>query len=161
MQHLLSRAKWDAGGVRDDVRGYVIEHLGDPAAVLVIDETGDVKKGTATAGVQRQYTADPQRDRPPALQHDHPARARHLTPDALVTLATPPPAPRPDLPLPEASSRRSGDIAIYGWSTRPPRAQTSTPNRASIPGMVRVSTGLSFGLVYVHTPGSMGVYAAG
>jgi SRSO17 transposase len=56
MQHLLSRAKWDAGGVRDDVRGYVIEHLGDPAAVPVIDETGDVKKGTASAGVQRQDT---------------------------------------------------------------------------------------------------------
>jgi SRSO17 transposase len=56
MQHLLARAKWDADGVRDDVRGYVIEHLGDPGAVLVIDETGDVKKGTATAGVQRQYT---------------------------------------------------------------------------------------------------------
>src|SRR5207253_3350155 len=42
--------------VRDDVRDYVIEHLGDPGAVLVVDETGDVKKGTATAGVQRQYT---------------------------------------------------------------------------------------------------------
>ena len=56
MQHLLARAKWDAGGVRDDVRGYVIEHLGDPGAVLVIDETGDIKKGTATPGVQRQYT---------------------------------------------------------------------------------------------------------
>ena len=38
------------------MRGYVIEHLGDPGAVLVIDETGDVKKGTATPGVQRQYT---------------------------------------------------------------------------------------------------------
>jgi SRSO17 transposase len=37
MQHLLARAKWDAGGVRDDARGYVIEHLGDPGAVLVID----------------------------------------------------------------------------------------------------------------------------
>jgi SRSO17 transposase len=47
MQHLLARAKWDADGVRDDVRGYVIEQLGDPGAVLVIDETGDVKKGTA------------------------------------------------------------------------------------------------------------------
>jgi SRSO17 transposase len=56
MQHLLARAKWDADGVRDDVRGYVIEQLGDPGAVLVIDETGDVKKGTATPGVQRQYT---------------------------------------------------------------------------------------------------------
>jgi SRSO17 transposase len=56
MQHLLARAKWDADGVRDDVRGYVLEHLGDPGAVLVVDETGDLKKGTATAGVQRQYT---------------------------------------------------------------------------------------------------------
>ena len=56
MQHLLARARWDVDGVRDDVRGYVIEHLGDPGAVLVADETGDLKKGTATAGVQRQYT---------------------------------------------------------------------------------------------------------
>jgi len=56
MQHLLSRASWDADGVRDDVRGYVVEHLGDAGAVLVVDETGDVKKGTATAGVARQYT---------------------------------------------------------------------------------------------------------
>jgi SRSO17 transposase len=42
--------------VRDDVRGYVAEHLGDPRAVLVVDETGDLKKGSATAGVQQQYT---------------------------------------------------------------------------------------------------------
>ena len=56
MQHLLARARWDADGVRDDVRGYVVEHLGDPQAVLVADETGDLKKGSATAGVQRQYT---------------------------------------------------------------------------------------------------------
>ena len=46
MQHLLARAMWDAGGVRDDLRSCVIEHLGDPDAVLVVDETGDVKKGT-------------------------------------------------------------------------------------------------------------------
>lgn len=56
MQHLLARARWDADGVRDDVRGFVVEHLGDPGAVLVADETGDLKKGSATAGVQRQYT---------------------------------------------------------------------------------------------------------
>jgi SRSO17 transposase len=56
MQHLLARAKWDADGVRDDARGYLIEHLGDPGAVLVVDETGDVKKGARTPGVQRQYT---------------------------------------------------------------------------------------------------------
>ena len=56
MQHLLARARWDADGVRDDVRSFVVEHLGGPEAVLVADETGDLKKGTATAGVQRQYT---------------------------------------------------------------------------------------------------------
>jgi SRSO17 transposase len=58
MQHLLNRAVWDHDQVRDDVRGYVTEHLGDPDAVLVVvvDETGDLKKGTHTAGVQRQYT---------------------------------------------------------------------------------------------------------
>jgi SRSO17 transposase len=56
MQHLLARARWDMDGVRDEVRGFVFEHLGDPEAVLVADETGDLKKGTATAGVQRQYT---------------------------------------------------------------------------------------------------------
>ncbi|MGW3636026.1 IS701 family transposase [Streptomyces sp. NPDC005122] len=56
MQHLLCRAAWDADAVRDDVREYVVEHLHDEAAVLVVDETGDVKKGTHTVGVQRQYT---------------------------------------------------------------------------------------------------------
>ncbi|WP_314224393.1 IS701 family transposase [Streptomyces zaehneri] len=56
MQHLLCRASWDADAVRDDVREYVVEHLHDEAAVLVVDETGDVKKGTHTVGVQRQYT---------------------------------------------------------------------------------------------------------
>ena len=56
MQHLLARASWDTDGVRDDLRDYVVDHLGDPDAVLVVDETGDVKKGSATVGVQRQYT---------------------------------------------------------------------------------------------------------
>lgn len=56
LQHLLARAKWDADAVRDDLRDYVVDHLGDPGAVLVIDETGDLKKGTDSVGVQRQYT---------------------------------------------------------------------------------------------------------
>jgi SRSO17 transposase len=56
MQNLLSRAVWDAEVVRDDLRAYVVDHLGDPGAVLVVDETGDLKKGTHTVGVQRQYT---------------------------------------------------------------------------------------------------------
>jgi len=55
MQHLMSRASWDADGVRDDLRAYVLERLGDPQAALVVDETGDVKRGTATVGVQRHY----------------------------------------------------------------------------------------------------------
>ncbi|WP_370666769.1 IS701 family transposase [Streptomyces sp. IBSBF 2507] len=56
LQHLLSRARRDADAVRDDLRDYVIEHLQDDEAVLVVDETGDLKKGTATVGGQRQYT---------------------------------------------------------------------------------------------------------
>jgi SRSO17 transposase len=56
MQHLLARAVWDQDAVRDGVRAYLVEHLGDPAAVLVIDETGDLKKGSQSVGVQRQYT---------------------------------------------------------------------------------------------------------
>jgi len=56
MQHLLGRALWDQDAVRDDIRDYVVEHLGDQEAVLVVDETGDLKKGTTTVGVQRQYT---------------------------------------------------------------------------------------------------------
>ena len=56
MQRLLNRAGWDADGVRDDVRGYVARHLGDAGGVLVVDETGFVKKGTRSAGVQRQYS---------------------------------------------------------------------------------------------------------
>ena len=53
MQRLLAYADWDADAVRDDVRDYVVEHLGDPGGVLVVDETGFLKKGTKSAGVAR------------------------------------------------------------------------------------------------------------
>ncbi len=56
MQRLLRRADWDVDGVRDDVRDYVIGHLGDRDGVLIIDDTGFLKKGTRSAGVQRQYS---------------------------------------------------------------------------------------------------------
>jgi SRSO17 transposase len=56
VQRLLRTARWDAEAVRDDLRAYVVEHLGDPAAVLVIDETGFLKKGTKSVGVARQYS---------------------------------------------------------------------------------------------------------
>ncbi len=55
-QQFLYRARWDADGVRDDLREYVVTHLGDDQAVLVVDETGFVKKGTHSAGVKRQYS---------------------------------------------------------------------------------------------------------
>jgi SRSO17 transposase len=45
MQRLLNGSGWDADGVRDDLRDYVVEHLGDPQAVLVLDETGVVQEG--------------------------------------------------------------------------------------------------------------------
>ncbi len=56
MQRLLRRADWDIDGVRDDVRDYVVERLGDRRGVLVVDDTGFLKKGTRSAGVQRQYS---------------------------------------------------------------------------------------------------------
>jgi SRSO17 transposase len=56
VQDFLGRMRWDADAVRDDLRAYVVEHLGDTEGVLVLDETGFVKKGTRSAGVQRQYS---------------------------------------------------------------------------------------------------------
>jgi SRSO17 transposase len=56
VQRLLNAARWDADAVRDDLRAYVIEHLGDPGGVLIVDETGFLKKGTKSVGVQRQYS---------------------------------------------------------------------------------------------------------
>jgi SRSO17 transposase len=56
VQRLMNAARWDADAVRDDLWAYVVEHLGDPQAVLVVDETGFLKKGTKSVGVQRQYS---------------------------------------------------------------------------------------------------------
>lgn len=56
LQHLLSRSRWEADEVRDDLHAYVAEHLGANNGVLIIDDTGFVKKGTTSAGVQRQYS---------------------------------------------------------------------------------------------------------
>ena len=62
VQQLLSRVRWDADAVRDDLRAYVVEHLGDPGGVLVLDETGFLKKGTSRPGcsgsIQRHGGAD-------------------------------------------------------------------------------------------------------
>ena len=56
VQHLLARADWDADAVRDDLIGYVAEHLGHPDGVLVVDETGFLKKGAKSCGAARQYS---------------------------------------------------------------------------------------------------------
>jgi len=56
VQDFLARAHWEAERVRDDLRAYVVAHLGDAPAVLVLDETGFLKKGDKSCGVQRQYS---------------------------------------------------------------------------------------------------------
>jgi SRSO17 transposase len=56
MQRLLNFYSWSADAVRDDLRGYVLAAIGNPAGVLIADETGFLKKGTKSAGVQRQYS---------------------------------------------------------------------------------------------------------
>jgi SRSO17 transposase len=56
VQRLLNAARWDADAVRDDLRAYVSEQLGDPDGVLIVDETGFLKKGPKSVGVQRQYS---------------------------------------------------------------------------------------------------------
>lgn len=56
VQHLLEGAQWDADAARDILRDYVVEQVGDAEGVLIVDETGFVKKGIHSAGVQRQYS---------------------------------------------------------------------------------------------------------
>jgi hypothetical protein len=58
IQRLLNAADWDADAVRDDLRDYVVEYLGAADGVLIVDETGFLKKGTKSVGVQRQYIID-------------------------------------------------------------------------------------------------------
>src|SRR5258708_1474216 len=60
-QAILGRSDWDADALRDIVRDYVVEHLADDDAVLVIDETGFLKQGKASGAVARQNTGSPAR----------------------------------------------------------------------------------------------------
>jgi SRSO17 transposase len=59
MQRLLNHARWDPDEVRDDLRSHVVERLGDPGGVLVVDETGFCKKGTKSAGASASTRARP------------------------------------------------------------------------------------------------------
>jgi SRSO17 transposase len=88
VQDFLSRMRWDADAVRDDLRAYVVEHLGDADAVMALDETGFIKKGEHSVGVQRQYLL-----RCPT----GPAPHRKLPGRRLSRLCQPP-WPRPDRP---------------------------------------------------------------
>lgn len=105
MQDLLTRVAWDDAEVRADVREFVGRELGDPEAVLVVDETGDLKKGRHTVGVQRQYSgtagkiencqlastsSTPQR--PPTRCSTPPST--YLDPGATIPNAAPRPASR-------------------------------------------------------------------
>jgi SRSO17 transposase len=56
LQRLLSWCQWDPEQIRDDLQDYVAERLGQPGGVLIVDDTGFLKKGTVSAGVQRQYS---------------------------------------------------------------------------------------------------------
>jgi FOG: Transposase len=63
MQDFLARTRWNADAVRDDLQAYVIEPLGDADGVLVLDETGFIKKGLRSVGVKRQYSGTASRRR--------------------------------------------------------------------------------------------------
>ena len=119
MQHLLARAVWDHDAVRDDLRAYVVEHLGDPEAVLVVDETGDLKKGTATVGVQRQYTGTAGRIENAQvavyLVYASACRARGDRPGAV-------PAPSPGLDDPDRC-QAAGVPEQVGFATKPALAR--------------------------------------
>lgn len=56
IQRMLNRIEWDADEVLDDVRRYVVDNLGDRDAVLMVDDTGFLKRGVRSAGVQRQHS---------------------------------------------------------------------------------------------------------
>lgn len=56
LQHFIARAEWSADAVRDDLQRYVVEQLGEQEGILILDETGFLKKGTKSVGVQRQYS---------------------------------------------------------------------------------------------------------
>ena len=129
MQHLLAAARWDADAVRDDVRGYVIDHLGSPGAVLVVDETGDVKKGTASAGVQRQYsgTAGRVENCQVAVFLTYAAPAGHALIDRELYLPRSWTADQPGAPGRHPGRDRVRDQAGAGPAHDRPRAGCGTP----------------------------------
>jgi hypothetical protein len=76
MQRLFTTARWDTGGVRDDVCGYVAAALGSPDGVLIGDDTGFEKGGSRSAGVQRHTRARPGRSRTASSERSSPTPRR-------------------------------------------------------------------------------------
>ena len=93
VQRLLSTYQWDADLVRDDLRGYVMERLGGADGALVVDETGFLKKGNKSAGVQRQYKGRTLLDRelylPQVWSGDRERRREAGAPEDVVFLTKP------------------------------------------------------------------------
>ena len=76
VQRLMSSYRWDADLVRDDLASYVVEHLSDADGVLVVDETGFLKKGNKSAGVQRQYSGTAGQEHATSIMEDAPRNAQ-------------------------------------------------------------------------------------
>ena len=113
LQHLLARASWDADAVRDDLRDYVVDAFGDPGAILVVDETGDVKKGIHSVGVQRQYSGT-------AGRIENSQVAVYLTYAA-------PRGTRPDRPCPLPATKSGPTIATAAPTPESPTASGVSP----------------------------------
>ena len=89
VQRLLAVYHWDADQVRDDLQGYVMEHLGDPGGVLVVDETGFLKQGQKSVGVKRQYSGTAGRWRTVRSEYSWPMAAVAARPSGPGALPTP------------------------------------------------------------------------
>ena len=115
LQHLLARASWDADAVRDDLRDYVVDAFGDPGAILVVDETGDVKKGMHSVGVQRQYsgTAGRIENSQVAVYLTYAAPRGHALIDRALYL------PRHGPTIPTAATTPESRTTRQGFATKP------------------------------------------
>ncbi|WP_425469188.1 transposase [Pseudonocardia hierapolitana] len=91
MQHPLNRARWNTDGVAADLHGFVAVHLGEPAGVLIVDESGDLKKGEHTVGVQRHRGSDRER---PGRGLPHLCRSGRARVDRPRALSAPAAGPR-------------------------------------------------------------------
>ena len=112
LQHLLSRAVWDQAGVGRDLRDYVVQHLGDPSGILIVDETGHLKKGTDSVGVQPPVHRLPVESRTRRSRCIWRTLRRQGTPSSTVRCTCPSRGPRTRV----GADARGGPTM---WSSRP------------------------------------------